>query len=363
MQLYGGIVIGDASSIVTGCAPLESAKPGQLAFVGHSKYLEYVSSTHATAILISQPDLDKLRIKNEITGNAPEPAFIVTLNPYSYFARVSQQFSEAAALSSLVEGVHPSAVIDPTATVAASASIASHVTIEAGVVVGESVHIGAHVFIGHDAVVGNNSHLYPNVTVHHGCQLGERVIVHSGAVIGADGFGFAPDFVRKEGDQQTGEWVKIPQVGIVMIGPDVEIGANTTIDRGTMTNTVVEQGVKIDNLVQIGHNCRIGAHTVVAGCSGIAGSTTIGQYCIIAGAVGIAGHVTLANRVIVTAKSGVSKSLLKPGVYTSSFPAVPHKDWNKSAALLRNIKKLCDRIKKLEAELEAIHALLDDVGE
>ncbi|WP_216797458.1 UDP-3-O-(3-hydroxymyristoyl)glucosamine N-acyltransferase [Candidatus Vallotia tarda] len=356
-KLYGGIVVGDASAIVVGCAPLESAKSGQITFVTHSKYLSYVGLTHATAVLISQSDLDKLRLQYKITIDSPDRAFIVTQNPYVYFARVAQQFSEAAALPLPVRGIHPSAVVDPAAKIGSNSIIGPHVTIETGAVVGESVRIDAYTFIGHDSVIGNNSHLYPNVTVYHGCQLGERVIVHSGVVIGADGFGFAPNFVKK-GDEQTGEWVKIPQVGIVRISSDVEIGANTTIDRGTMTDTVIEQGVKIDNLVQIGHNCQIGAYTVVAGCTGIAGSTTIGQHCMIGGAVGIADHLTLADHIIVTAKSGVSKSLIKPGVYTSAWPAILHRDWNKSVALLRNISKLSARIKRVEAALAAGYALL-----
>lgn len=360
-QRYGGTVVGDAGRTIAGLAPLDSAGPGQLAFVANPKYLSQTRSTRAAAVLISQPDLAKLQAEHEVTGAAPGPAFVVTPNPYAYFARVAQQFA-AQALPTALAGIHPGAVVDPAAKVAASATIGPHVTIEAGAVIGERVRIDAHAFVGHGAVIGDDSRLYPNVTVYHGCQLGERVVVHSGAVIGADGFGFAPDFVGEE-DEQTGEWVKIPQVGAVTVGPDVEIGANTTIDRGAMADTVIEQGVKIDNLVQIGHNCRIGAYTVIAGCAGIAGSTTIGRHCMIGGAVGIAGHVTLADRVIVTAKSGVSKSLLKPGIYTSAFPAVPHGDWNRSAALLRNIDKLRERIKTLEAALDAGHTPRGDAGE
>ena len=254
----------------------------------------------------------------------------------SHFSGV-QQFIDLAA-PKVVPGVHPSAYVDPDAKVAASAVIGPHVSVEAGAVVGRGVKLGDDV------------HLYPNVTVYHGCRLGARVIVHAGTVIGADGFGFAPDFTG-EGDARTGSWVKIPQVGAVDIADDVEIGANTTIDRGAMADTVIEEGVKIDNLVQIGHNCRIGAYTVIAGCAGIAGSTNIGRHCMIGGAVGIAGHVTLADYVIVTAQSGVSKSLLKPGMYTSAFPAVPHADWNKSAAIMRNLDKMRERIKALETAL------------
>ncbi|WP_176061432.1 UDP-3-O-(3-hydroxymyristoyl)glucosamine N-acyltransferase [Paraburkholderia sp. BCC1876] len=339
VQRFGGEVVGNGSQRVGSLAPLDQAGPDQLAFLANPKYLSQVETTRAGAVLINAADLAKL---------APSESrnFIVTPNPYAYFARVAQTFIDLAA-PKVAPGVHPSATIDPSAQIAASAVIGPHVTVEAGAVIGENVRLGANVVIGRGTRIGAGSHLYPNVTVYHGCKLGERVIVHAGAVIGSDGFGFASDFVG-EGDARTGSWVKIPQVGGVSIANDVEIGANTTIDRGAMADTIIEECVKIDNLVQIGHNCKVGAYTVIAGCAGIAGSTTIGRHCMIGGAVGIAGHVTLADYVIVTAQSGVSKSLSKPGMYTSAFPAVNHADWNKSAALLRNIGKLRDRIKALE---------------
>ncbi|KVD74690.1 UDP-3-O-(3-hydroxymyristoyl)glucosamine N-acyltransferase [Burkholderia sp. ABCPW 14] len=342
---FGGEIVGDGRREVGGLAPLDQAGPQQLAFLANPKYLAQVETTRAAAVLIAPRDLEKLG------AAANGRHFIVTPNPYAYFARVAQMFIDLAA-PQRAAGVHPSATIDPAAQVAASAVIGPHVTVEAGAVIGERVQLDANAFVGRGTRIGDDSHLYPNVTIYHGCTLGPRVIVHSGAVIGSDGFGFAPDFVG-EGDARTGAWVKIPQVGGVKVGPDVEIGANTTIDRGAMADTVIEECVKIDNLVQIGHNCRIGAYTVIAGCAGIAGSTTIGRHCMIGGAVGIAGHVTLGDDVIVTAKSGVSKSLPKAGIYTSAFPAVEHGDWNRSAALVRNLDKLRDRIKALETALAA----------
>ncbi len=344
VKRFGGEVVGQGAHRVEGLAPLDKAGPAQLAFLANQKYLPQVETTRAGAVLISRADLDKLATPRADSN------FIVTPNPYAYFARVAQAFIDLTAPKA-IPGVHPTAYIDPAAKVAASAVIGPHVSVEAGAVVGERVKLNAGVSIGRGVTLGDDVHLYPNVTVYHGCKLGARVIVHAGSVIGADGFGFAPDFVG-EGDARTGSWVKIPQVGAVNIGDDVEIGANTTIDRGAMADTVIEESVKIDNLVQIGHNCRIGAYTVIAGCSGIAGSTNIGRHCMIGGAVGIAGHVTLADYVIVTAQSGVSKSLNKPGMYTSAFPAVSHADWNKSAALVRNLDKLRDRIKALEAALD-----------
>ncbi|WJF89203.1 UDP-3-O-(3-hydroxymyristoyl)glucosamine N-acyltransferase [Paraburkholderia bonniea] len=337
---FGGEIAGDGSRPIRGLAPLDQAGPDQIAFIANPKYLPQVDTTRAGAVLISAADLAGV-------SSRASRSFIVTPNPYAYFARLAQAFLDLAA-PPMVPGVHASATVDPTAQIAASALLGPNVTVEAGAVIGEQVRLDANVFIGRGSRVGAGSHLYPNVSVYHGCTLGERAIIHSGAVIGSDGFGFAPDFTGN-GEDRTGNWVKIPQVGGVVIGPDVEIGANTTIDRGAMADTVIEACVKIDNLVQIGHNCRIGAYTVIAGCAGIAGSTTLGKHCMIGGAVGIAGHVKLADYVIVTAKSGVSKSLLKPGIYTSAFPAVNHTDWNKSAALMRNLDKLRDRIKALEA--------------
>ncbi|KNH10189.1 UDP-3-O-[3-hydroxymyristoyl] glucosamine N-acyltransferase [Candidatus Burkholderia brachyanthoides] len=343
VKRFGGEVVGDRAHRVEALAPLDKAGPAQLAFLANQKYLPQLETTAAGAVLISPSDIEKLSSKRDGSN------FIVTLNPYAYFARVAQAFIELAAPKA-VPGVHSSAYVDPAAKVAASAVIGPHATVETGAVIGERVKLDAGVVVGHGVTLGDDVHLYPNVTVYYGCKLGARVIVHAGAVIGADGFGFAPTFTG-EGDARTGSWVKIPQVGAVDIGDDVEIGANTTIDRGAMADTVIEANVKIDNLVQIGHNCRIGAYTVIAGCAGIAGSTNIGKHCMIGGAVGIAGHVTLADYVIVTAQSGVSKSLTRAGMYTSAFPAVPHADWNKSAAVVRNLDKMRDRIKALEAAL------------
>ncbi len=340
---FGGEVMGNSAHRIDSLAPLDQAQAHQLAFLSNPKYLLQVETTHAGAVLIAPEDLTKLT-------SCGERNFIVTSNPYAYFARVAQMLIDLAAPKKLA-GIHSSAVVDPTAKVAASVVIGPHVVIEAGAVVGENVRLDANVVVGRCTSIGDEAHLYPNVTVYSDCKIGARATIHAGAVIGSDGFGFAPDF-SGEGQARVGSWVKIPQVGGVTIGNDVEIGANTTIDRGAMTDTMIDDGVKIDNLVQIGHNCKIGAYTVIAGCAGIAGSTTIGRHCMIGGAVGIAGHVTLADGVIVTAKSGVSKSLLKPGIYTSAFPAINHTDWNRSAALLRHLDKLRDRVRALEATIE-----------
>jgi len=337
---FGGVVIGDGTCRITGLAPLDQAGPLQLSFLANPKYLSQVETTGAAAVLITAAELEKIDSRD---GRC----FLVTANPYAYFARVAQLFLSLAQPAEPC-GVHPTAVIDPSAVIAASASIGAHVVIEAGAVIGERVRLDAQVFIGRQVKLAEDVHLYPRVTVYHGCTIGARVMIHSGAVIGADGFGFAPDFTR-----DGGEWVKIPQVGTVRIGADVDIGANTTVDRGAMADTVIEEGVKIDNQVQIGHNCRIGAYTVIAGCTGIAGSTTVGRHCIIGGAVGIGGHLTLADRITVAGKSSVTKSLTKAGVYSGTFPAIESADWNRNAALMRNLDKMRARLKKIETELEA----------
>lgn len=334
-QRFGGKVIGEGSTRIKDLAPLNSAQEQQLSFLANPKYSGLLETTNAAAVLIAEADLSNLKPPYRC-------AFLVTPNPYAYFARVAQLFTTSGAPQTA--GVHPTAVIDESAQIAASASIGPHVVIEAGAVIGERVRLDAHSFVGRGAVLGDGVHLFPKVVIYQGCKIGAETIIHAGAVIGADGFGFAPDF---EGDQ--GEWVKIPQVGGVTIGAGVEIGANTTVDRGAMEDTVIEDGVKIDNLVQIGHNCRIGAYTVIAGCTGIAGSTTIGRHCMIGGAVGIAGHIKLADRVTVTGKSSVSKSLLKAGVYSSLFPALPQAEWNHQVALLRRFADIRTRLKRLEA--------------
>lgn len=294
VQRFGGELVGDGACRVGGLAPLDKAEAGQIAFLSNPLYLAQVPASRASAVILSRVDFDKLAEQGARDGHH----WIVAANPYAYFARVAQLFA-AAAEPAQAPGIHPSAVVDPQARVAASAVIGPHAVIEAGAQIGDGARIGAHAFVGRQSVIGDGARLYPNVTVYHGCRIGQRCILHAGAVIGSDGFGFAPDF-----GADGGEWVKIPQVGGVLIEDDVEIGASTTIDRGAMADTVIERGCKIDNQVQIGHNVRIGAYTVIAGCAGIAGSTTIGRHCMIGGAVGISGHVTIGDRVIIYRQVG-----------------------------------------------------------
>ena len=218
--------------------------------------------------------------------------------------------------------------------------------IEADVSVGEDAVIGAGCFIGRGAGIGADTLLHARVVIQAGCQVGQRAILHPGVVIGADGFGFA---------NEKGAWIKIPQTGRVIIGDDVDIGANTTIDRGALADTIIEDGVKLDNQIQIGHNCRIGAHTAMAGCVGIAGSATIGKYCTVGGAAMISGHLTIADRVHVTAGTLVSRSIPEPGQYTGFYPFAKHGDWEKTAATLRNLNTMREKIRALEKTIKSIN--------
>jgi UDP-3-O-[3-hydroxymyristoyl] glucosamine N-acyltransferase len=323
----GGAVAGDSATRVTQVAPIETAGAGEITFLSNRKYQRLLATTRAAAVIVGRD-----------AGEGGTAARIVCDNPYAYYARV------AALLNPEVPpppGRHPAAVVHPGASVAATASIAACAVIEDGARVGERAVVGANSYVGRDCQVGDDTRLHPNVTIYHGCVVGNRCILHSGVVIGADGFGMAPD---------AGRWVKIPQIGRVLIGDDVEIGASTTIDRGALADTVVEEGVKIDNQVQIGHNCRIGAHTVIAGCAGIAGSTRIGRNCIIGGSAMFSGHIEIADGVTVSGGTAIVKSIAQPGTYTAVFPYSPHEEWVRNAPLLRHLREMMDRIRVLEQQ-------------
>lgn len=328
---FGGDLRGDGHLTVTGLAALDAATPLQLSFLANPKYRGQLATTQAGAVILAA----------EMAGDCPVAA-IVTPQPYLYFARVSQWLAETPRPA---PGVHPSAVVE--SPVPASASIGPLVWIGADVVLGENVVINAQCRIGAGACIGDASYLYPGVTIYHACRVGRRAIIHSGAVIGADGFGFA--------HEKTGEWVKIAQTGRVLIGDDVEIGANTTIDRGALADTVIENGVKLDNQIQIGHNVHVGAHTAMAGCVGIAGSTKIGAGCTVGGAGMILGHLTLADGVNISSGTFVPKSITKPGNYTGYVPFMAHEEWLKNFSRLRHLDAMADKIRDLEkrlAELE-----------
>ena len=325
---FGGHVLGDTATRIYQIATLESAQTGHLAFLASSKYHARLASTHASAVIVGIADAEVTQLPR-----------IVCDNPYLYFAKVSAFLNPP---SPVVPGIHSSAVIGDDAQIDPTAHIAAHVVIGAAVRIGAGSMIMAGCNIGTGTTIGENSHLYPHVVVYHDCTLGNRLIAHSGVVIGADGFGMAMD-----GDQ----WLKIPQIGRVIIGDDVEIGANTTIDRGALDDTVIEDGVKLDNQIQVAHNVRIGAHTAIAGCVGIAGSTTIGRYCRIGGSAGILGHLSIADHVEISSFTLIGKSIPKRGSYTGIYPFSSNNEWRKNAAHLRHLDELADKIKMLQQEI------------
>lgn len=326
---FGGRVIGDAGVLISQISTLDSAQAHQIAFLANSKYRMQLEGTQAGAVILGAADADSTTIPR-----------IVCDNPYAYFAKLSAFLNP---LPQAVAGIHPSAVIGKDTNIAADVEIGANVVIGDGAKIGSKSVIMAGCSIGAGVVIGMNARLYPRVVVYHDCVLGNNLIAHSGVVIGADGFGIA---------MEEGRWLKIPQIGRVVIGDDVEIGANTTIDRGALDDTVIEDDVKLDNQIQIAHNVRIGAHTAIAGCVGIAGSATIGKYCRIGGSAGILGHLQIADYVEVSSFTLVGKSIKERGSYCGIFPFSTTQAWRKNAAQLRHLDELADRIKQLEQKLE-----------
>lgn len=318
VEALGGTLHGDASLTAERLAPLQSASKADLSFLSQAKYAAQLQSTQALCVIVSPDFAEVARARG---------ACIVTDDPYLYFAKTTQLYKRKR--SNAQSGIHTSAVvhaeahIDPTATIGPLCVVEQGARIGAGTVLKSRVTVGEH------------------------CRVGARCILHSGVVIGADGFGFAPD------KSKAGAWEKIEQLGVVRIGDDVEIGANTCIDRGALDDTIIEDGVKLDNLIQIGHNVRIGKHTAIAGNAGVAGSATIGAYCMIGGAANILGHLTLADHVQISVATVVTRSIHQAGNYTGIFPVDENASWEKNAASLKQLYKLRERVKVLEAKLEA----------
>jgi len=337
VERLGGQLAGDPDVEVNGIAPLADAGASHISFLSNSKMRAQAAQSGAAALILSPND-------DETVGATYRGARIVTRNPYAYYARAAQYF---ASLDEIVPspGVAASASVDPLARVDPGAHVGPHVTIEAGAVIHAGAVIDAGCFVGRGAVIGEGTHLFANVTFHARCQIGKRGIIHSGAVIGTDGFGFA---------NEGGVYIKIPQTGRVVIGDDVDIGANTTIDRGALADTIIEDGVKLDNQIQIGHNCHIGAHTAMAGCVGVAGSAIIGKYCTFGGAAMVLGHLTIADRVHVGSGSMVSRSIAEPGQYTGFYPLAKNADWEKSAAIVRNLSSMREKIRALEKTIKTL---------
>lgn len=329
----GGELSGDPLTVVRRLAPLASAGPDALTFLSGSRHAAELMASQAACVVVG-PDQHALALSRG--------AAILVSDPYFYFARLSQWWAQRTR-ASVTPGIHASAVIDPSAQLATGVVVGPLVVIEAGVVLEANVEVGAQCFIGRGAHLGAGTRLAPRVVIGHDCRLGSNCILHSGVVVGADGFGFAP----RRAQAQPG-WEKIEQLGAVRIGDDVEIGANTCIDRGALDDTVLGDGVKLDNLIQIGHNVRIGAHTAMAGCVGVAGSAVIGAHCTVGGAANVLGHLTLVDHVHISAASVVTRSLLKPGRYCGIFPIDDNEAWEKNAASLKQLHVLRSRVRALE---------------
>jgi UDP-3-O-[3-hydroxymyristoyl] glucosamine N-acyltransferase len=326
------VVEGDAERRISSTAALGSATASDLSFLANPRYRSEAAGSAAGAIVLAPRDAEALRPQL-----AAGPALVVVDAPYAWFALAAHRLHPATAVA---PGIDAQASVDPTAEVDASAAVAAGASVGAGARIGAGAVLGAGAHVGAGADIGAGTRLYPRAVVLDDCVIGTRCIVHSGAVIGADGFGFAP---------LDGRWIKIPQRGRVIVGDDVEVGANTTIDRGTMGDTVIESGVKLDNQIQIGHNCFVGAHTVMAGCVGVAGSSRIGRHCMIGGAAGIAGHLSIADGCIIGPATVVSRSIETAGHYTGFFPLMKQRDWEKAAAIVRQLEDLRRRVRELEA--------------
>ncbi len=325
----GGELIGDAQLPILRVATLETMGPDAIGFLANDRYLYQLKSVREGAVIVGQPHRDATTLPR-----------IVCANPYAYFAKVSALLNPPRART---PGAHSLSCVEATALIGDEVEIGAFAVVEAGARIGARTVVGAGCHIGRNVTVGDDCRLFPNVTIYDACEIGARTILHSGAVIGADGFGIAMD---------EGRWLKVPQVGRVIIGDDVEIGANTTVDRGAMDDTLIEEGVKLDNQIQIGHNVRIGAHTAIAACSGIAGSARIGRFCRIGGAAGISGHLTIADHVEISAHTLVTKSISEPGTYTGAYPFEPNRAWRRNAASLRHLDELARRVEGLEKKIE-----------
>jgi UDP-3-O-[3-hydroxymyristoyl] glucosamine N-acyltransferase len=334
VDALGGELHGDRQTLIHGIGPLDTEQSGVIAFLSNPKYRSQLASTQATCVIVSPAAQDEA---------VARCAAIVTDDPYLYFARLTQWWARQVRPRPAT-GVHPSAVVDASAAIGEGASIGPLAVVEAGAVIGEGAVIGPQCTVGSHARIGAGTRLSAHVTIGYDCVIGARCILHSGVVIGADGFGFAPN---------QGKWEKIEQLGAVRIGDDVEIGANTCIDRGALADTVVENGVKLDNLVQIAHNVHIGEHAAMAGCVGVAGSARIGAHCTVGGAGMILGHLTLADNVHVSSGTLISRSIHKPGLYSGAFPFDENASWEKNAATLRQLHALRDRIRTLEKQVKS----------
>ncbi len=316
---------GDPAYRITNVASLHNASPGDLAFYANKRYKGDLEATRAGAVMLAEAD-----------AAACPTASLITDNPYLAYAKAARFLNPAPKFA---PGIHPTAVIEAGADIAAGVFIGANTVIGRNAVVGARTYIGPACIVEADVKIGSHCHIHSRVSLMERVEIGKRVLIHPGAVVGADGYGIAND---------SGRWLKIPQLGNVIIGDDVEIGANTTIDRGAIENTVIEAGVKIDNQVQIGHNVRVGEHTAIAGAAVVAGSVTIGRRCMIGGASAITGHIEIADDVVLTGMSGVSNSIRQAGVYSSGVPVTDNVTWRRNMVRFRRLDKLARRVFALE---------------
>lgn len=330
-EALGATLRGPETAQITGLATLQEAGPGQLSFLANPQYRKYLDGSQAAAVLLKAADAEGF------AGNA-----LIVADPYLAYARISHLFDPKP---KAVAGIHPSAVVAEDAQVDASASIGPFVVIESGARIGAAVTIGAHSVIGARCVIGEGGWLAPRVTLYHDVRIGQRVVIQSGAVIGGEGFGFA---------NEKGTWRKIAQIGGVTLGDDVEVGVNTAIDRGALSDTIIGDGVKLDNQIQIAHNVQVGDHTAMAACVGISGSTRIGRHCTIAGGVGMVGHIDVCDNVFVSGMTMVTRSITEPGAYSSGTAMQPLADWRKSAARIRQLDEMSKRLAQLEKRVAAV---------
>ncbi len=328
-ERIGAGLFGDPDVVIDQVAPLDAAGPSAVTFLSNRRYRPYLDSTQAGAVILGP----------EFADACPVPALVLD-NPYLGYARAATLLSPP---DEAVSGIAPSAVVHPDAIVAPGASVGAHCVIEAGARIEAGTALGAGSFLGRGSTIGPHGRIAARVVICQRVHIGARAIVHPGVVVGADGFGIAND---------DGKWVKIPQFGGVRIGDDVEIGANTTIDRGALEDTLIEDGVKLDNLIQIGHNVHVGAHTAIAACAAIGGSARIGRRCTIAGAVSIAGHLEIADDVHLTATSAVPNTIREAGVYSSGMPIQENRAWRRNVARLRHLDDVVRRLRVIERKLD-----------
>ncbi|MBF8746504.1 UDP-3-O-(3-hydroxymyristoyl)glucosamine N-acyltransferase [Pseudomonas putida] len=330
-EALGATLQGAEAVQITGLATLQEAGPGQLSFLANPQYRKYLEHSQAAAVLLKAADAEGF------AGNA-----LIVADPYLAYARISHLFDPKP---KAVAGIHPSAVVAEDAQVDASACIGPFVVIESGARIGANVTLGAHCVIGARSVIGEGGWLAPRVTLYHDVTIGKRVVIQSGAVIGGEGFGFA---------NEKGVWQKIAQIGGVTIGDDVEIGVNTAVDRGALSDTRIGDGVKLDNQIQIAHNVQIGDHTAMAACVGISGSARIGKHCMLAGGVGLVGHIDICDNVFVSGMTMVTRSITEPGSYSSGTAMQPLADWRKSAARIRQLDDMAKRLQQLEKRVATV---------